>query len=110
MSGLVNIITLQPSSADTNERPVILTNQKDVGGAHVTSQQPITIQYLDVSRTLMSLRPEKQIQSSSSKVNVPGTKNSPVKPHSQVHLLSSIEKCKVCKNEPVSCVLTVIIE
>ena len=85
MAGLVNIITLQPSSAETNEGPVILTNQKDAGGVHVTPQQPITIQYLDVSKTLMSLKPEKQQQA----VNV--------KPHSQVLLLSSIEKCKVCE-------------
>ena len=82
MSGLVNIITLRPSTGETTARPEV--------GATVPPHQ-----YLDVSRALMSLRPEKQIQSEKSKATVPGNRATGLKPHSQVHLLSSVEKCKV---------------
>ena len=80
MSGLVNIITLQ--------QPPAPTNQRAVEGSTVSS-----VQYLDMTRTLMSLKPEKQVQSEEMNVRVAGRKM--IKPHSQVHLLSSIEKCKV---------------
>jgi len=42
----------------------------------------------------MSLKPEKQVQVEGSHARVVSKKM--IKPHSQVHLLSSIEKCKVC--------------
>ena len=87
MSGLMNIITLSalPGASE---------------GSPTSPRAPASVEYLDMSRTLMSLKPEKQVQVEGSHARVVSKKM--IKPHSQVHLLSSIEKCKVRENSTVS--------